>query len=139
MARARRADSATAAGAREGTVRRMQRRVTAFGLALAVVAAIALGASAAVASNAQTFTDSTGEDPAAPDITSVAVSNDDTGLVTFQVNVANRPALTPDMLFLVFVDSIPGEGDSESFGADYDAFCAGVPRWIPRATPWKRT
>jgi protein-S-isoprenylcysteine O-methyltransferase Ste14 len=27
----------------------------------------------------------------------------------------------------------------QSFGADYDAFCAGVPRWIPRARPWKRT
>ena len=24
-----------------------------------------------------------------------------------------------------------------SFGAEYDAFCAVVPRWIPRATPWR--
>jgi protein-S-isoprenylcysteine O-methyltransferase Ste14 len=23
-----------------------------------------------------------------------------------------------------------------SFGADYDLFCAGVPRWIPRLTAW---
>ena len=24
------------------------------------------------------------------------------------------------------------------FGAEYDEFCAGVPRWIPRLTPWKK-
>jgi protein-S-isoprenylcysteine O-methyltransferase Ste14 len=23
-----------------------------------------------------------------------------------------------------------------SFGSEYAAFCAGVPRWIPRLTPW---
>ncbi|HWC15860.1 MAG TPA: isoprenylcysteine carboxylmethyltransferase family protein [Terriglobales bacterium] len=26
-----------------------------------------------------------------------------------------------------------------TFGAEYEAFCAGVPRWIPRAKPWKAT
>jgi protein-S-isoprenylcysteine O-methyltransferase Ste14 len=25
------------------------------------------------------------------------------------------------------------------FGAQYDAFRAGVPRWIPRITPWQAT
>ncbi|HET7842084.1 MAG TPA: isoprenylcysteine carboxylmethyltransferase family protein [Terriglobia bacterium] len=24
-----------------------------------------------------------------------------------------------------------------TFGAEYEAFCAAVPRWIPRLTPWK--
>jgi protein-S-isoprenylcysteine O-methyltransferase Ste14 len=24
-----------------------------------------------------------------------------------------------------------------SFGAEYEAFCAAVPRWIPRLTPWR--
>lgn len=24
-----------------------------------------------------------------------------------------------------------------SFGAEYKTFCAGVPRWIPRTTPWR--
>jgi hypothetical protein len=97
----------------------MERRTIAVGLTVASLAALALGGSAAIASNSQTFTDSTGEDPAAPDITSVAVSNDDSGLVTFQVNVPNRPSLTQDMLFLVFVDSVQGTGDPESLGADY--------------------
>jgi len=25
-----------------------------------------------------------------------------------------------------------------AFGAEYEAFCAGVPRWTPRLTPWQR-
>jgi protein-S-isoprenylcysteine O-methyltransferase Ste14 len=25
----------------------------------------------------------------------------------------------------------------KTFGAEYEAFCAAVPRWIPRITPWK--
>jgi len=24
-----------------------------------------------------------------------------------------------------------------TFGQEYEAFCAGVPRWIPRVTPWR--
>jgi hypothetical protein len=73
------------------------------------------------ASNSQTFADSTGEDPGAPDITSVVVSNDDSGLITFQINVSNRPTLTQDMLFLIFLDtdSNPATGDNQADGADY--------------------
>ncbi len=26
-----------------------------------------------------------------------------------------------------------------TFGAEYEAFCAGVPRWIPRLHPWRGT
>ena len=25
----------------------------------------------------------------------------------------------------------------KSFGAEYERFCANVPRWIPRARPWR--
>ena len=59
--------------------------------------AVALGGDARHASNRKSFPDSIGEDPQAPDVTSVTVSNDDTGLITFQINISNRPALTPDM------------------------------------------
>ncbi len=100
----------------------MSRRTIALTVVTAVLAftpAIALGSSAGTASNSQTFTDSVGEDAAAPDITTTAVSNDDSGLITFQVNLSNRPALTADMLFLIFVDSVQGTGDAQSFGADY--------------------
>ncbi len=80
------------------------------------VPAIALGAAA---SNSRSYSDSTGENPTAPDITSVVVSNDDTGALTFKVNVNNRPLLTPDMLLLLFIDTEKGKGDPESLGADW--------------------
>ena len=73
------------------------------------------------ASNSQTFADSTGENPAAPDVTSIALSNDDAGLITFQINVSNRPTLTQDMLFWVFLDTDDNRatGDTVANGADY--------------------
>jgi len=64
--------------------------------ALVVGVPVALGGSSHTAANSQTFPDSIGEDASAPDITSIVVSNDDAGLITFQINVSNRPALTPD-------------------------------------------
>lgn len=89
--------------------------------ALLALCAFLLLAVPAGASNSQTFADSTGENPAAPDVTSIAVSNDDAGLITFQINVSNRPTLTPDMLFWVFLDTDgnPATGDTVANGADY--------------------
>jgi len=88
-------------------------------IALVGTPTLAFGGLAGTASNAQTYPDTTGEDPAGPDITSLDVSNDDAGAMSFQINVSNRPALTPDMLFFIFIDSIPSEGDRQTFGADY--------------------
>jgi hypothetical protein len=89
--------------------------------ALLFAAPAALGGSARTAANAQTFTDSVGEDPNAPDITSVAVSNDDAGNITFTINISNRPALTPDMIMVVFLDTDrnPSTGDPDALGAEY--------------------
>jgi hypothetical protein len=87
--------------------------------ALVLTPTLAFGGLAGVASNAQTYPDTTGEDAAAPDVTSIAVANDDAGAMSFQINVSNRPALTADMLFLIYIDSIPGAGDGQSLGADY--------------------
>jgi hypothetical protein len=88
--------------------------------------AIALGAGllavpAALGSNSQSFPDSIGEDAAAPDITSVDVSNDDNGGITFKINVSNRPSFTSDMEFLMFLDTDANSatGDPNSLGADY--------------------
>ena len=95
----------------------------------------ALGGGLRHASNSQTFPDSLGEDPAGPDITSIAVSNDDAGLITLKINISNRPALTNDMLFLVFLDTDQNAstGDSMSFGADYamqlDSGGVGLFKW----------
>jgi hypothetical protein len=88
-------------------------------LAVAALIAAPAVALAAAASNSQSYPDSTGENPTAPDITSVSVANDDAGALTFTVNVNNRPALTPDMLLLMFIDTVKGKGDPESLGADW--------------------
>lgn len=73
------------------------------------------------AANSTTFQDSTGENPDAPDITSVVASNTDAGVVVFLVNIPNRPALTGDMLIDISVDSDnnPATGDPQTAGADY--------------------
>lgn len=90
-------------------------------IGLVALPAIALGGAARTTTNSQSYQDSTGEDPAAPDITSIGVSNDDTGAITFQVNIANRPALTPDMLLDIFLDTDKNSatGSSQLFGSDY--------------------
>jgi hypothetical protein len=92
-----------------------------LGVALLSMPALALGGDARHASNSATFPDSTGEDAAAPDITTVTVANDDAGLITFTVGISNRPALTADMYFLVFLDTDKNTntGSTDSVGADY--------------------
>jgi hypothetical protein len=95
----------------------------------------ALAKSARAKSNSQTFTDSTGEDPNAPDITTLAVSNDDAGLVTFKINISNRPALTADMSVLLFLntDQQTATGEAQSGGTDYaielDQGSVGLFKW----------
>src|ERR671936_2499286 len=67
-----------------------------------VVAALCLtGLSAAAGS--ESFTDPTGDSGVAPDITSVTVANDDDGLLTFRVTIANRTALSADELIAVLI------------------------------------
>ena len=90
-------------------------------VALTVAPAVALGGSARSSANSVVFPDSTGEDALGPDITSTTVANDDAGNISFQIGVSNRPALTPDMLFLIFLDTDQSSatGDPQSFGADY--------------------
>ncbi len=74
-----------------------------------------------VSANSATFQDSTGEDATAPDITTITVSNDDAGIVSFRVTVPNRPALGQDMLFEIWVDTDnnAATGDPDLGGADY--------------------
>lgn len=87
---------------------------------LAVLAAV-FAVTPAGASNTTTYQDSTGENPAAPDITTIVVSNDDAGMIAFQINIPNRPQLTRDILvdMLVDTDANPATGDPDNLGADY--------------------
>ena len=95
-------------------------------VALPTIASGALAGTAApklVAANSTTYQDSSGENAAAPDITTLIVSNTDAGMLSFRVNIPNRPALAPDMLIGLFVDSDnnPATGDTDllTAGADY--------------------
>lgn len=56
------------------------------------------------ASAVRTYSDPTGDSGAAPDITSVAVSHDDTGWVSIAVTT-NQPVLSADALFWGFIDA----------------------------------
>lgn len=102
---------------------------------LAVVPSAAFGKTSHAAANSQTYTDSTGEDPNAPDITTIAVSNDDSGLITFKINISNRPQITPDMTVLLFLDTDQKAttGDTSTLGADYaielDPGSVGLFQW----------
>ncbi len=98
--------------------------VAAFVVALPTAAGALPGGTsgpAYVAANSQSYQDSTGEDALAPDITTLVVSNDDAGIVSFRVNVPNRPTLGQDMLFELWVDSDnnAATGSPEVGGADY--------------------
>jgi hypothetical protein len=96
--------------------------IAALGAVLVVLPTTALGGAARTTVNSTTFADSSGEDPNAPDITSVVVSNDDAGMITFKINISNRTALTPDMTVLLFLDTDQNAttGDpSNPAGSDY--------------------
>jgi hypothetical protein len=96
--------------------------IAALGGLLIALPSAALGGAARTSANSATFADSTGEDANAPDITSVVVSNDDAGMITFKVNISNRPAFTADMgVFLSLdTDQNAATGDPQALGAEYE-------------------
>lgn len=82
-------------------------------------------APASVSANSTTYQDSTGENPAAPDITTLTASNDDAGVISVRVNIPNRPQLGQDMLLLIWFDSDSNvqtgapSGSDDPPGTDY--------------------
>lgn len=95
--------------------------VAAIVVALPAVASGAFSAPTAPSANSTTYQDSSGENPAAPDITTLTVSNTDAGVIQFRVAIPNRAQFTQDMLLLLFVDSDanPQTGDPDELGSDY--------------------
>jgi hypothetical protein len=72
------------------------------------------------AANTTTYTDSTGEDPTGPDITTITVSNDDAGLITFRISIPNRSSpMTSDAEYQVFIDSDNNAATGDKDGDDY--------------------
>ena len=95
--------------------------VAAIVIALPAAASGAFSSPAAPTTNQTSYQDSSGENPAAPDITTLTVSNTDAGVIQFRVAIPNRPQFTSDMLLLLFVDSDanPQTGDPTELGSDY--------------------
>jgi hypothetical protein len=89
----------------------------------AVFAAITGAAPARTTANSVTFTDSRGEDPQGPEITTVQVSNDNTGLISFKINVPNQAQLSGEKLIDLVIDAdnnrATGDQDPLNPGADY--------------------
>jgi hypothetical protein len=97
-------------------------------LAAATGLAILLLAGAANAAGSQTFADPVGDNqPNAPDISTVQVSNDDSEHVEVRVTLANRPDLLDDEFVTVYLDR---DGDTrtgcgEGVGVDFSLGAVG--------------
>jgi hypothetical protein len=93
------------------------------GVGLAVAACLLLFAPGVSASSSSAYLDPAGDAPAAaPDLTSVQVSNDDSGAVTFQISIPNRSALSDSDLVSVLLntDGKVGTGCARgTFGAEF--------------------
>jgi hypothetical protein len=76
-------------------------------------------APAAIAANSTDYQDSAGENPAAPDITTLTVSNTDAGIVSFRINIPNRATFSADMYVAVEVDSDNNANTGSPDGTEY--------------------
>ncbi len=104
--------------------------------ALVVVGACALVfAGAAFAANSGSFADVSGDSGTAPDVTGVAISNDDSGLVTVKVTLSNRNAIAPTDGVGVGIDADQNPDTGTVFyGTEYELdFEGGAPRFYRAA------
>jgi hypothetical protein len=79
----------------------------------ALVAALPAGGA-----GSETYNDPNGDGGAGPDIVSVVVSNDDTGVITFAVSYSNRPTLVGDDIVDIYLDTDRNAATGDH-GADY--------------------
>jgi hypothetical protein len=77
--------------------------------------------------NSQQFADASGDSGTGPDVTSVNVSNDDSGKLTLQVSFSNRPTLAAQDLIVIPLDTDLNAGTGSS-GFDY-LFVATQANW----------
>jgi hypothetical protein len=84
-----------------------------------VAAAVSVGV--AFAANTGGFADASADAASAPDITGVSISNDDAGIVTVKVTLANRqtPAANDDFAVGIDADQNPDTG-AVFYGAEYE-------------------
>jgi hypothetical protein len=98
------------------------RRTALLALVGGICAFVAFAAPAGASGPSLTFTDPTGDAGTAADITTVSVSNDANGQITFQINIANQFAKTNTVDLLIDADRNASTGDQQSAGAEYDVF-----------------
>lgn len=80
----------------------------------AAAAALVVGVApsgAASAGNSVTYQDSTGENPASLDIQQIVVSNDDTGLLTFEIHLGNAAGFGGNNEVTVLIDTTNSASD----------------------------
>jgi hypothetical protein len=94
------------------------RRLIVLAVAAAAAAVVVPGAGAITAPPAN-FTDSTGDSGSAPDIATVAVTNDDHGLYTFTIGFATPYANDANLALLLDTDKNASTGDQQAAGSDY--------------------
>jgi hypothetical protein len=94
------------------------------GLVATLAAAVVLvcAASSAASRTAQSYSDPQGDQQGnAPDVTTITVSNDAAGNITWRINVANQPTLATNsgMVLWIDTDRNPNTGAPDSLGSDY--------------------
>lgn len=90
--------------------------------ALAVVFPVVGGATPARAlSNSVTYQDSRGEDPQGPDINTITVSNDNTGLISWKIDIPNQAQLSGEKIIDITIDA----DNNPSTGEPASQFSAG--------------
>jgi hypothetical protein len=107
-----------------------RRRLVVLTAIVALAAAAAGGAagdstSVGTVAESTTFRDAVGEDPIAPDIGTVVVSNDNSRLLTFRIEIPSHPFLTEDLRIRVWLDT---DADSETGLRGADRYLL-VDRW----------
>lgn len=113
------------------------RRLVTTALGLAAVAAVVLPAAASpaerspagpggIAVNSATFNDPQGGvPPGGMDITTVTISNDDAGKITWQIRIPSHPTLTADKEIQVGIDVDRNAGTGSSAGNEFAIFVEG--------------
>jgi hypothetical protein len=86
-----------------------------------VAAAVVLGvAGGAAGSNSTSYNDPAGDSANAPDLTGIAISNDDAGKITFAVSYGNRPGgLNDQDQVQIWIDSDQNGSTGDEAGSDY--------------------
>jgi hypothetical protein len=83
---------------------RKPREAVALACALATAAVLVTAGMAQIRSNSVSLSDPAGDGASAPDITSVDVSNDDAGNLSFKIGLGNRSTLAGEDWVIVFLD-----------------------------------